>query len=142
MPSRRIAAVVSPLLVFVDWLFSELAPGVDLFLGTLATAWLVLMVERPDVFDQGSFRGMQWMPDEAWIAFVALTAALHLFGLYRLHSIKLRVGSHLLTSWYWLLVAISFFRVGVTPGIFAYGLIGCAALCSAIYISGRSRRVA
>lgn len=142
MPARRIAALASPVLSFVDWLFSELAPGMDLFLGLLGVGWLALMIGRPDLFTVGNFRGMEWLPggNPAWTVFMALTTALHVVGLCRLSWMKVRIASHLLTSWYWLSVAISFARVGLTTGIVAYGLIGVMSLCSAIYISGRPRR--
>ena len=140
MPARRAALVVSPLLRFTEWCFSPLAPGVDLFLGLLASCWFALMIGRPAIFNQGSFVGMQWLPDAAWIAFVGLTAALHFVGLTRLHAIPLRVTAGLFSSWFWVLIAISFARVVVSTGLFTYALIGGMALVSTIYISGRPRR--
>ena len=142
MPARRIAAIVSPVLTFVRWLFSELAPGVDVFLGLLGTAWLGLMLTHAEIFERGNLQGMSWMPDKAWIAFVALTVALHFAGLARPTAITLRVCSQLLTSWYWLLISISLARTGLSTGPFTYALIGAASLVAAIYVSGHGKRAA
>lgn len=137
MPFRRLSLAVSPLLRCLEWLFSELAPGVDLFLGLLGIAWLALMVRKPAVFDAGNLAGMQWLPDRAWMGFLAIIVALHLFGLVRPSAVRLRVPGILLSSWYWMLVSISLTRISLAPGTFTYALIGAAALGSAIYVSGR-----
>lgn len=139
MPTRRIATVLSPFLTFVDWMFGPLVPFVDVFLGLLALSWLGLMVGWPNIFDHGNQRGMQWLPDEAWMGFLALTVALHAAGLAQIRATTLRFVAALLSSWFWLLVAISFSRVGLSTGNVVYGLIGTGALMAAVYISGRIR---
>lgn len=140
MPARRIAAAVSPLLNFVEWLFSDLAAGVDLFFGAIGAGLLFLMLTRPGIFAAGNFAGMDWMSLTMWIVFMAATVSLHLAGLFRLHLFKMRFCACLMSSWYWLTFAFSLTRVSLTTGSFTYSVIGLFALISAIYISGRSRR--
>ena len=140
MPMRRLSMAVSPILSLVDWIFSPAAPGIDLALGGWATCWFGMMVLRPEVFDHGSFTGLQWAPDWVWIVFVASVVLLHLAGLLMADLAKLRVTACLLSAWYWIVVAVSLARGGLVPGTWTYGLIGSIGLAGAIYINGRALR--
>ncbi len=140
MPMRRLSAAVSPLLSLVEWIFSPLAPGVDLFLGLAAGFWGGMMVGRPGVFDTGNFVGMQWAPDAAWIVFVVGLFTIHMLGLLRPTWWQMRSAACLLSAWYWFLIAISLTRPGLTTGTWTYSLIGLVGLTAAIYVSGRGAR--
>ena len=140
MPMRRLAAAVSPLLRMIQWMYSPAAPGVDLFLGLAALSWFGMMTLRPGLFDAGNYRGMQWAPDPVWIVFVGALVIMHLAGLVEPGWVKLRAAACLASAWYWICVAISLSRLGLTTGTGTYGLIGVVALTSAIYVSGRVPR--
>ena len=140
MPVRRLVAIVSPVLAAVDWAFSPALPLVDIYLGGVATWWFGMQVLRPDVFDHGSFVGLQWAPDAAWIAFGGVIVLLHLAGLLNVGFYKLRMAASLLSGWYWLCVAFSLTRSQLVPGTGTYGALGGLALGCAVYLSGRTPR--
>lgn len=139
-PVRRSAAVaVTPLVRFVEWLFSPRAPGLDVGLCLFAGGWGYLMITRPALFDVGQFVGMQWLADQIWITFFCLLAVMHAVGCARPSWRSLRVAANLLSAWIWISVAGSFLRVELTTGVVAYAVVGFGALCGAIYIAGLPR---
>ena len=141
---HRIRPVADPLVTllirFSSWFFGYGAPGIDLVLAMLAAGWAVLMVGRPDLFDQGSFIGMSWLPDPAWIAITVALSLAHGFGLRRPDWLNWRMLTLLGSGWMWLCVAASFLRVDVGTGVFAYSIFGFVALLAAIYVGGLPRR--
>ncbi len=140
MPVRRLVAIVSPVLAAVDWSFSAAMPCFDVGFGGVAAWWFGMQVLRPDVFDHGSFTGLQWAPDADWIAFGGLIVLLHLAGLLNAGFFKLRMAACLLSGWYWLCVAFSLTRSQLVPGTGTYGMLGASALVCAVYLSGRAPR--
>ncbi|KQO53087.1 hypothetical protein [Methylobacterium sp. Leaf85] len=139
---KRVAeATVTPLVRFVEWLFGPHAPGIDLLLGLFAAAWGGLMLTRPHVFDRGAFVGLSWMPDAYWLGFFAVLTALHALGFFRLWLRSVRVAACLLSAWIWITVPVSLYRIELTTGVLIYPIIGCAALCGALYLSGQPRKV-
>ena len=140
MPMRRLVAVVSPVLAAVDWAFSPTLPVVDILFGGVATWWFGMQVLRPEVFDHGSFIGLQWAPDAAWIVFGGAMVLLHVMGLFNATLFKLRFAACLVSGWYWLCVAFSLTRTQLVPGTGTYGALGLLALGCAVYLSGRAPR--
>lgn len=137
---RVLDPVVTPILRLANWTFSYGAPGVDLVLCLLAAGWAALMIGRPDLFDQGSFVGLSWLPDPAWIAITLLLALAHAFGLRCPDWLNWRMATLLSSGWMWLCVAASFLRVDIGTGVLAYSLFGSLALLGAIYVGGLPRR--
>ena len=138
--TRPAATVVAPLVRFAEFVFGPLAPGIDLVLALFAAGWATLMVERPELFDRGSFVGMTWLPDPAWITFLTLLALLHGIGFFRLHARNLRVASALMSAWIWICVSVSFLRVDVSTGVISYAIIGLSALLGGVYLAGLPRK--
>lgn len=133
--------VVAPVLRLATWFFRHDAPWIDVVMGALAAAWSSLMICRPDIFDQGSFVGMSWLPDLVWIGFTLLLAAAHLVGLFRLGWRTWRMLTALGSSWMWLCVATSFLRVDIGTGVCTYAIFGGIALLGGIYVGVQPRRV-
>lgn len=125
---------------FAEWAFGPRRPDLDLVLMTISLGWAILEVTRPELFDTGAFVGMAWVSDPAWFTLHVVLAALHALGLLRLHWRTLRIGAAFLSSWHWLLVAVSLLRVEWTTGVFAYGAIGVWALIGGVYLAGLPRK--
>lgn len=139
---NAVAATVTPLVRFVEWLFGPQAPGVDLVLCLFAASWGGLMLARPAIFDKGAFVGMQWLPDAVWIVFFSALTVMHALGFFLWAARWVRVAACLLSAWIWISVAVSFSKVEVTTGVLTYAIIGGAALCGALYLSGQPRKAA
>ncbi|MGX5776500.1 hypothetical protein [Methylorubrum zatmanii] len=125
---------------FAEWLFGPLAPGVDLGLMLIAAGWAMLEVLKPQLFDRGAFVGMSWVADPIWFAIHVMLVTLHGMGLLRPHWRMLRFSAAFLSSWHWLVVALSLLRVEMNTGVLAYGLLGLFALFSGIYLAGVPRK--
>ncbi|MFC5553637.1 hypothetical protein [Methylobacterium iners] len=123
----------------MEWLFGPRIPGLDFGMCLFALGWGYLMVTKPQLFDKGSWAGMQWLPDPVWIAFFTALTLMHALGWLLPRRRALRVAALLLSAWVWITIAGSFLRVDLTPGVFVYSIIGFGALCGAIYVSGLSR---
>ena len=144
MPRRAnpfLILVVAPVLRFATWFFRHDAPWLDVAMGALAGAWTYLMIARPDIFDQGSFVGMSWLPDAVWIAFTIVLTAAHGIGLFWLRWRTWRMLASLGSSWMWLCVATSFLRVDIGTGVFNYAIFGAIALLGGIYVGVQPRQV-
>lgn len=137
MPVRRLSIAISPVLRFADWLFSGEASGADLFYMLAACWWLFLMLVRPEVFDVPPLVGMDWAPDAFWVVFVSSVAMLHGLALWRPHLYRLRMSTASVSAWYWLTIAISLSRPGISTGSGMYTLFGLGAAMLTIYLSGR-----
>ncbi|WP_264047519.1 hypothetical protein [Methylobacterium flocculans] len=137
---HAVTVTVTPLVRFVEWLFGPLAPGIDLILCLFAASWGSLMIARPQIFDRGAFVGMGWLPDVTWIAFFAILTVLHGLGVFCCYLRWIRVTACLLSAWIWISVAVSFAKIEVTTGVLTYAIIGGAALCGALYLSGQPRK--
>lgn len=137
---RVLDPVVTPILRLANWTFSYGAPGIDLVLCLLAAGWALLMIGRPDLFDQGSYVGMSWLPDAGWIAIALVLALAHAWGLMFPFWLNWRVATLLGSGWLWLCVVASFLRVDISTGVLAYSLFGSLALLGAIYVGGLPRR--
>ena len=139
-PMRRsVAGAVTPLVRFVEWLFGPLAPGLDIGLCICAGGWAYLMLTKPALFDKGSWAGMQWLPDSAWIGLFCILTLMHGLGFLRPRWRGLRTAALLLSAWIWMSLAASFLRVELTPGVFVYAVMGFGALCGGIYLQGLPR---
>lgn len=139
---RAATTAITPIVRFAEWVFGPRAAGIDLLLCLLSAGWAVLMVCRPQIFDQGTFVGMNWLADDIWLGFFVSLALLHLAGLLLLAWPTLRCAGALLSAWIWLSVAVSFATIEITTGVLVYGLIGSAALLGAIYLQGQPRKTA
>lgn len=138
---KRVAATVTPLVRFVEWLFGPRAPGIDLGLCLYAAGWLLLMIGKPELFDTGTFLGMAWLSDAVWIGLFAVVTGLHLVGLLALEWRGLRCMACLLSAWVWISVSVSFATVEVTTGVLTYAITGAGALAGALFLSGQPRKV-
>lgn len=125
---------------FAEWSFGPQAPAIDLGLMLFAAGWAVLEVTRPQIFDTGAFVGLAWVSDPVWFGLHALLTVMHGAGLVRLHWRSLRAASAFLSAWHWLFVAASLFRIEMTTGVLAYGLLGLFALTGGIYLVGLPAR--
>ena len=139
MPMRRISAAVSPILRVVDWIFAGEASGWDLLYMLGALWWLFVMLVRPQIFDVPPLVGMDWAPDAFWVTFVTSVVFMHGLALWRPHMYRLRMGTALVSAWYWIMVAVSLGRLGITTGTGFYAVIGGFALMLAISLSGRDQ---
>ena len=137
---RTVTRAITPIVRFAEWVFGSGAAGIDLLLGLLAAGWAGLMVSRPQIFEHGTFVGMNWLADGIWLAFFVALALLHLAGLLLISWRTLRCASALLSAWIWISVAVSFATIEITTGVLVYGLIGSAALLGAIYLQGQPRK--
>ncbi len=137
---RVVTRVIAPIVRFAEWVYGPTAAGIDLLLGALSAGWVGLMLLRPQIFDHGTFVGMNWLADDVWFFFFASLALLHLAGLLLLSWRTLRCAGALLSAWIWLSVAVSFATIEITTGVLVYGLIGSAALLGAIYLQGQPRK--
>ncbi len=137
---RTAAGAVTPLVRFVEWLFSPAASGLDVGLCLFAAGWGGLMIAKPALFDTGQFVGMQWLRDEAWIGFFLLLTLTHAAGCLRPHWRTMRVGACLFSAWIWISVSVSLYRVEMTTGVLAYCIVGFGALAGGIYIAGLPRK--
>lgn len=139
MPIRRLSLAVSPVLRFADWAFSGEASGADLFLFGASSWWLFVMLCRPEVFDGPPLVGMDWAPDAFWVVFVTSDAVMHGLALWRPHLYRMRMGGALVSAWYWLTIAASLSRTGISTGTGVYSIFGGAAALLAVYLSGRGQ---
>ena len=139
MPIRRLSIAISPVLRFVDWIFDGEASGFDVLFMLGAAWWLFVMLVRPENFDTPPLVGMDWAPDAFWIVFVTSVAILHGLALWRPRMYRLRMGTALVSAWYWLTVSWSLGRLGISTGTGWYALVGAFALMLAVYLSGRDQ---
>lgn len=133
--SQPLIGTVSAVVGFVDRLYGRRASAVDLSLGLIAFGWLVLEIVRPELFDQRSYTGMAWMPDEAWMALFGVLTILHARGLLRPFAKTVRTIACAGSSWVWLFVSLSLARIEVTTGVWIYAVVGVGALGAAIYVA-------
>lgn len=138
----RLTAVALRPVRFAEWLFSPLAPSIDLVLMLYAAGWAILEVTRPHVFDIGALVGLRWVSDPTWIVLHLVLTVLHGIGLVRPYWRVLRIGAAFLSAWHWLFVAISLVRIDITPSVVAYSILGFWALFGGVYLAGLPRKAA
>jgi hypothetical protein len=139
-PARAANAAILPLLRFVEWLFGPRFGAVDLGLMLLAAGWSGLLLGKPSLFDQASFAGLHWIADEVWTSLMCGLVGAHGVGIWRPRWAAVRIGAILLSSWVWIVVAVSFARIQISTGVVTYSLIGLGALCAAIHVASGSPR--
>ncbi len=137
---RAATTALTPLVRFVETMYGPRALGIDLGLCLIAAGWASLMVAHPEKFDRGTYVGMTWLPDAAWIAVFVLLTIMHGVGAACADWRVLRVAACLLSAWIWLSVTCSIFRVEMTTGVIAYGLFAACALTGAVYLSGQPHK--
>lgn len=131
--------VLLPLPRFVGWLFGRRGQGIDLALAPPAIGWAALMLLKPELFDVGSFQGMAWLPDTAWIAVMAALGCGHVAGLALPGHVRPRVWLCFVAAWVWLSIAISLGRQGPGTGVILYAELGLMALFGGLHLSSLPR---
>ena len=119
----------------MDWIYGPRGFGIDLGLGLFAGGWAAFMAGKSELFDRGVYIGMGWLPDSVWLSVLIGLTAMHFAGLVRPRWAKLRIAASLCSSWTWISVSLSLWRVELVPGVWVYGLFGAGALCGAIYVA-------
>lgn len=136
----RLTAIALRPVRFAEWLFSPLAPTIDLILMLFAAGWAILEATRPHVFDIGAFVGLRWVSDPIWLTLHVGLTLLHGVGLIWPYWRVLRISAAFLSAWHWLFVAISLLRIDFTPSVVAYSIVGFWALFGGVYLAGLPRK--